>query len=88
MFISCSASRPARDLLVTSGQRWLGLTIDTNNEKEMLNGVFCDSVDSKSRGDTGLRHLVIALNKVIWDYRFERKAYVFFLCDEIQDFWC
>ena len=81
MFMSCTALRPARDLLVTSGQQWLGLTINTNNAKEMLNGVFCDSVDSRSRGDTGLRHLVVALNKVIWDYRcriiFEREAFVF-----------
>ena len=38
-------------------------------------------MDSRSRGDTGLRHLVVALNKVIWDYRcriiFEREAFVF-----------
>ena len=38
-------------------------------------------MDSKSRGDTGLRHLVVGLNKVIWDYRcriiFEREAFVF-----------
>ena len=69
----------SRDLLVTSGQQWLGLTINTNNAKEMLNGVFCDSVDSRSRGDTGLRHLVVAWNKVLWDYRcriiFEREAF-------------
>ena len=46
-----------------------------------LNGVFSDKVDSKSRGDTGLRHLVVGLNKVICDYRcrivFEREAFVF-----------
>ena len=34
-----------------------------------------------SRGDTGLRHLVVSLNKVIWDYRsriiFEHEAFVF-----------
>ena len=41
MFMSCTALRPARDLLVTSGQQWLGLTINTNNAKEILNGVFC-----------------------------------------------
>ena len=41
----------------------------TNNAMEMLNGVFSDKADSKSRGDTGLRHLVVGLNKVIWDYR-------------------
>ena len=66
---------------MTSGQQWLGLTVNTNNAKEMLNGVFSDKVDSKSRGDTGLRHLVVGLNKVIWDYRcriiFEREAFVF-----------
>ena len=39
---------------------------DTNSAKEMLSGVFSDEVDSKSRGDTGLRHLVVGLNKVIW----------------------
>ena len=54
---------------------------NTNNVKKMLNGVFCDRVDSRSRGDPGLRHLVVALNKVIWDYRcriiFEREAFVF-----------
>ena len=47
----------------------------------MLNGVFPDKVESKSTGDTGLRHLVVGLNKVIWDYRcriiFEREAFVF-----------
>ena len=66
--------------LVTSGQQWLGLTVNTNNAKEMLNGVFSDKVDSKSRGDTGLRHLVVGLNKVKCDYHcriiFEREAYV------------
>ena len=47
----------------------------------MLNGVLCDSVDSINRGDTGLGHLVVALSKVIRDYRcriiFEREAFVF-----------
>ena len=37
-------------------------------------------MDSRSRGDTGLRHLVVALNKVIWDYPcriiFEREGFV------------
>ena len=36
-----------------------------NQEIAMLNGAFNDNVDSKSRGDTGLRHLVVELNKVI-----------------------
>ena len=53
----------------------------TNNTKEMLNGVFSAKVESKSRGDTGLRHLVVALNIVIWDYRcrtiLKREAFVF-----------
>ena len=47
----------------------LGFTINTNNVKEILNGVFSDKVDLKSRDDTVLRHLVVGLNKVIWDYR-------------------
>mgnify|MGYP001795890888 FL=1 len=40
-----------------------------NQEIAMLNGAFNDNVDSKSRGDTGLWHLVVELNKVIsnWD---------------------
>ena len=41
-------------------------TVNTNNAKEMLNGVFSDEVGSKCRGDTGLRQLVVALNGVIW----------------------
>ena len=65
----CRVLRPARELLVTSGQQWLGFTINTNNVKEILNGVFSDKVDLKSRDDTVLRHLVVGLNKVIWDYR-------------------
>ena len=44
------------------------------------NGVFSDKLDSKSRGDTGLRNLVVALNNVKWDYRcriiFEQEAFV------------
>ena len=54
--MSCRELRPARDLLVTSGWQWLGRIINVNNAKEMLNGGFGDSVDSRSRGDTGLRH--------------------------------
>ena len=81
IFMLCQVLRPARELLVTSGQQWLGLTVNTSNAKEMLSGVFSHKVDSKSRGDTGLRHLVVGLNKVIWDYRcriiFEREAFVF-----------
>ena len=46
-----------------------------------MNGVFSDKVDLKSRGDTGLRHFVVGLKKVLWDYRcriiFEREAFVF-----------
>ena len=42
---------------------------------------FSDNVESKSTGDTGLRHLVVGLNKVMWDYRcriiYEREAFVF-----------
>ena len=56
-------------------------SINTSNAKEMLNVVFCDSVDSRSRGDPGLMHFVVALNKVIWDYCgriiFEREAFVY-----------
>ena len=63
-----SSIETCSNLLVTSGQQWLGLTLNTNNAEEMLNRVFSDKVDSKSRGDTGLRHLVVGLNKVIWDY--------------------
>ena len=66
---------------MTSGQQWLGLTVNTNNAKEMLNGVFSAKVESKIRGNIGLRRLVVALNKLIWDYRcrtiFEREALVF-----------
>ena len=47
----------------------------------MLHGVFCDSVDSRGRGDIGLRHLVVALNNGEWDNRcriiFEREAVAF-----------
>ena len=68
LFMVCRVLRPARELLVTSGQQWLGLTVNTNHAKEMLNGVFSDKVDSKSREDTSLR-LKVGLNKVIWDYR-------------------
>ena len=54
---------------------------DTNSAKEMLSGVFSNEVDSKIKGDTGLRHLVVGLNKFIWDYScriiFEREAFVF-----------
>ena len=79
--MSCTVLRPVRDLLVSSGQQWLGHTINANNAKGMVNGVFCDSVNSRGRGDTGLRHLVVALDKVIWDFRcrtiFEREAFVF-----------
>ena len=64
-----------------SAQQWLGLTIDTIYAKEMLNRVFGDNMGSRSRGDTGLRHLVVALNKLIWDYCcriiFEREAFDF-----------
>ena len=45
-----------------------GLTINPNNGKKMLDRVFGDTVDSRNRGDTGLRHLVVAMNIVIWDY--------------------
>ena len=80
MFMSCRALTPARHLLVTSGQQWLRLTINNQSAKEILK--CCDNVNSRCRGDTGLlRHLVVALNKVIWDYRcrivFEREAFVF-----------
>ena len=81
MFLSFRVLRPARELLVTSGQQWLGHAVSTINAKETLNGVFSAMVESKSRGNTGLRHLVVALKKVIWDYRcrtiFEREDFVF-----------
>ena len=50
---------------MTSGQQWLGHAVSTNNAKEILSGVFSAKVESKSRGNSGLRHLVVALNKVI-----------------------
>ena len=77
----CRALRLVRDLLVTSGQQWLGITINTSNAKDTLNRVLCNNVESRSRGDTGLRYFVVAFNKVIWDNRnrivFEQEAFVF-----------
>ena len=88
MIFLCRVLRLARELLVTSGQQWLGLTVNTNYAKEMLNGVFLDKLDSKRRGDTVLRHLVVGLKKVIWDYHcriiFEREALVFDIMRNIQ----
>ena len=73
--------RLVRDLLVTSGQQWLGITINTSNAKDTLNRVLYSNVESRSRGDTGLWYFVVALNKVIWDYHnrivFEQVAFVF-----------
>ena len=65
MFLSRRVLRLARELLVTSGQQWLGHAVSRNNAKEILNRVDSAKVESKSRGNTGLRHLVVALNKVI-----------------------
>ena len=77
----CRALRLIRDLLDTSGQQWLGITINTSNAKDTLNRVLCNNVESRSRGDTGLRYFVVVLNKLIWDYRnrigFEQEAFVF-----------
>ena len=39
MFLSCRVLRLARELLVTSGQQWLGHAVSANNAKEILNGV-------------------------------------------------
>ena len=66
--MSRSVLGPARGLLVTSEPQGLGFTVNTNNAKSIFNGVFSDKVDLKGRGYTGRRHLVVALNKLIWGY--------------------
>ena len=44
LFMLCRALRLVRDLLVTSGQQWLGITINTSNAKDTLNRVLCNNV--------------------------------------------
>lgn len=56
-------------LLVSAVHDRLVLGIDPGGELQTIDRLFFDRVDSGSREETGLRHLVVVLNKVIWDYR-------------------
>ena len=80
LFVTCKELQPTRDLLAWYAQRSFDMEIDTARELAMLNAVFSDRV-GHNEGDRRLRHLVVALNKVIWDMRcriiFDSEVFVF-----------
>jgi hypothetical protein len=64
LFVTCKELQSARDLLAWYAQQFLDMEIDTERELAMLNAVFSDRV-GHNEGDPRLRHLVVALNKII-----------------------